>query len=139
MMAQIHHRILVVDDEPDVLVILRRIVRDCTSDYDVVAVTNAAAAVQYLAQHPCALVITDYAMPSMTGLDLALHIGRTTPQTPVILITAYGNETLRQATAQAHVAVVLHKPFEVSELVAAIQGILSMGPRQAVSVTQTAE
>ncbi len=116
MMAQSIPAILVVEDEPDILMILRRILRDVTSDYDIIAVPQARTAMKQLALQDCALVITDYAMPDMTGLDLAQHIQRTAPQTPVVMITAYANPELLNAAKAAGVAYVLYKPFSVDEL-----------------------
>ncbi|MBA3945741.1 MAG: response regulator [Herpetosiphonaceae bacterium] len=116
MMAPTIPAILVVEDEPDILMILRRILRDVTSEYDIIAVPHARTALKQLALQDCALVITDYAMPDMTGLDLAQHIQRMAPQTPVVMITAYANPELLHAAKAAGVVYVLYKPFSVGEL-----------------------
>ncbi len=78
--------ILVVDDEPA----QRQFLRAALRSHEVVAVASGEEARQLLAQRSFDLVITDQRMPGMSGLDLLHWIKDQTPETPVILLTAYG-------------------------------------------------
>ena len=117
--------ILVVEDERDILIVLRRILRDLTTDNDIVAAPDAETALDQLARQPFALVITDYVMPEMSGLDLARRVRDRSPDTMVVMITAYGTDELERAADQAGVAVVLRKPFVVSRLEDAVRQSLA--------------
>ena len=74
-----HPAILVVDDEPDALIILRRLMRDLTSGYDILTASDGAEALAKIGDRPIPLVITDYTMPGMNGLQLLTEIKSRSP------------------------------------------------------------
>src|SRR3712207_1229101 len=86
--------ILVVEDEPDILIVLRRILRDVTVGHDIVAVPDGTTALQHMERQHFALVITDYMMPDVNGLDLARSVRQQSPDTPVVMVTAYATAEL---------------------------------------------
>ena len=108
--------ILVVEDERDILVVLRRILRDLTTDNDIIAVPDAETALEHLDRQPFALIITDYVMPGMSGLELARRVRERSRDTTVVMITAYGTAALEQAAVEAGVEALLRKPFVVGKL-----------------------
>jgi CheY-like chemotaxis protein len=55
--------VVLVEDEPDILIILHRLMRDLTRGYDIVTVSSGAEALAQIALRPVPLVITDYNMP----------------------------------------------------------------------------
>ena len=82
----VSNRILVVDDEEIVLSTLRETLR--RQNFDVVATTDPAAALQELRGNPFAVVITDQRMPGMSGLELLDHARQLQPAATRILIAA---------------------------------------------------
>ena len=114
--------VLVVDDELLVADVLVYALED--EGYRVLRASNGARAMEQLAGETVALVITDYMMPTMNGVELAEAIraagGADAP--PVILMSG----------AQAHIArrqsslfaAVFDKPFRMAELVALIRGLI---------------
>jgi CheY-like chemotaxis protein len=111
--------ILVVDDDPDMVDTCSRILR--RSGHECLTATNGRAALALLRSHGPDLVLADLRMPEMDGLALLTHARRVAPQTPVIIVTAYGSlETARQAR-EAGAAAYLTKPFTVGEL----QGVVA--------------
>jgi DNA-binding NtrC family response regulator len=67
-------------------------------------------------------------MPEMDGLALLTHARQVAPQTPVIIVTAYGSlETARQAR-EAGAAAYLTKPFTVGELQGVVARTLASSP-----------
>jgi len=62
--------IILVEDEPDILIILHRLMRDLTGGYDIVTVNGGAEALAQIALRPVPLVITDYNMPGMNAAEI---------------------------------------------------------------------
>jgi DNA-binding NtrC family response regulator len=71
------------------------------------------------------LVITDYLMPNVNGLELADMIFRIDPQLPVVLITAYSDADLRRRAEDLGVVHILEKPFTPSALLDLIHNCLT--------------
>ena len=71
------------------------------------------------------LVITDYAMPGMTGMVLAEHIREFKPDLPIILATGYAEPP---AAGQNARTVRLPKPYRLEKLAALLNGLLNRGP-----------
>ena len=80
------HRLLVVDDEDIVLVALRETLR--RERYDVVATSDATAALEELRKREFSVIISDQCMPAMTGLELLAQAREIQPNATRILITA---------------------------------------------------
>jgi two-component system, response regulator FlrC len=116
--------ILIVEDEPDILYILRGLIRELTAGYEIVAVSNGNAALEQLAQRSVALVVTDYHMPEMTGLQLAEQVRAGWPDVPVIMVTAYSTARIEKQAAAAGVREFLAKPFALEHLKAALARVL---------------
>jgi CheY-like chemotaxis protein len=101
--------VLVVDDEPDIRSLIRRILE--RAGHDVVEAGHGAAALEAVRRSPPDLVVTDMMMPVMNGSELVARL-RADPDTaaiPVLFVSANGH---RELGADA----VLHKPFEATAL-----------------------
>jgi two-component system response regulator AtoC len=80
--------VLVVDDEPG----QRQFIGGSLSrGYEILTAANGLEASQLLSRRSVSLVITDERMPGMDGIDLLRWIGERSPETPVIVLTAYGS------------------------------------------------
>ena len=80
--------ILVVDDEPG----QRQFISGSLSrDYEIATAANGLEASQLLSHRSFSLVITDERMPGMSGIELIRWMGEKSPETPVIVLTAYGS------------------------------------------------
>ena len=107
-------RILIVDDEPDSLFLLRTILEH--AGYQVEEASHGAQALDKVQIHPPDLVVTDLMMPVMNGRELILHL-REDPRTagiPILLVSTLPN---RDEGADE----VLEKPFRPNEIL----GVLS--------------
>jgi DNA-binding response OmpR family regulator len=88
--------ILIVDDEPVTRKSLTDILR--LEGYNVNAVPNGQAAVEYVRTHHVDLMVVDLRMPGMDGLEVVQVVNQLAPETEVILLTAYAStETAIQA------------------------------------------
>ena len=81
-------RILVIDDEPDVLNIIVEILK--TAGYEVVAASNGEAGLKELEGNFFDLIFTDLMMPGIGGMDVLQHIITRSPKTLCIILTGYG-------------------------------------------------
>jgi CheY-like chemotaxis protein len=80
-------RILLVDDEHEVVSGLRRALSRCASSFEIAIACSAAEALVTLALAPCAVVVSDVQMPGITGLELLEEIARTRPSVGRVLLT----------------------------------------------------
>jgi DNA-binding NtrC family response regulator len=80
--------LLVVDDEPQMLIAINETLR--RSGYSIATAGSGMEALRKLKEKYYRLVITDMRMPEVSGLDLLRKVKNLAPQTPVILLTAYG-------------------------------------------------
>lgn len=115
-------RILVVDDSPSTLEVLRRNLMD--GGHSVVTASGAADALALLSFTPVDLVLTDLKMPGLSGLDLVRHVRENLKETEIVVITGYATiggavEALRTG-AEDYLA----KPFTDEELREAVERAL---------------
>jgi len=108
--------ILLVDDDPAALDILHRLLHFLVRRYEIVAVESGVAALAVIAARPVALVITDFCMPGMNGVQVTGAIKAAWPTTRVAISTAYDVRVVaRQAQAVA-ADYVCPKPFMLVQL-----------------------
>jgi YesN/AraC family two-component response regulator len=107
--------ILIIDDEESVLYVLRNSLLKIGHEYRILTATDGKNALKYLEKYQVDLVITDYRMSGMNGLELIETIANVQPDTRMILITAFGTEEI-EAEAQRHnVAAYLKKPLDLNQ------------------------
>ena len=116
--------ILLVDDEPDVRIILRRVLLAIADGSDLIALDNGAAALAMLQSRMVPLVVTDLNMPGMNGLALAEAVKAASPSTTVVLITAYQLSDLARKSHTKAIDHYLPKPFPFDQLEAIVRKAL---------------
>ena len=113
--------VLCVDDDPDVLVAVRRALRN---DFDVTAMLGGLEGLNavWKAETPFHVILSDLRMPAMSGLGLLQCVRDAAPDTVRILLTAYSETAAAVAAVNAaKVYLFLSKPFDPAELVAAVR------------------
>ena len=112
--------ILVVDDEILQLKSIKIGLR--TEGYSVVTALNGKEALQQLQEAPTPfdLMITDYFMPDINGLELLQEVRRIMPFIPVILMTAYGRKDLVIEALKKECSGFIEKPFALDQLLGEI-------------------
>ena len=118
------HRILVVDDEPSVLFTFQNAL-DQLPNCEIETAASGTQALQQLAEKNFDLLITDYRMPDMDGLTLAMRLRQTYPTTAVLMITAFSTQDLRSQAENLHIEQVLDKPVGLAEIRDAARAALS--------------
>ncbi len=113
--------VLVVDDEPDIEVLFRQqFRRDLRARR--FAMDFAGSAAQALGQvadtgeQTLILVFSDINMPGMTGLDMLPEMRARRPDVPVIMITAYGDEEMRNTALERGASDLLTKPIDFGQV-----------------------
>lgn len=104
--------IVIVDDEPTNLMLLEAI----AEGYEPVTFTNPLEAVEYLGQSVVDLLITDFNMPRMDGIELLKKAKEIQPDIMSIMITANGEESVRVRALEEGVDDFLTKPYSPSEV-----------------------
>jgi len=111
--------ILVVDDEPVARQSLTDILR--LEGYAVNSVPNGQAAVEYVRMHPVELMIVDLRMPGMDGLEVVQVVNQVSPETEVILLTAFGSTETAVQALRLRIHDYLLKPAPPSQVVNSVK------------------
>ena len=116
-------RILFVEDDPDQLETIPRVLKNL--GYEVDPIGDAAVAASMISEHPDSwdLVITDFDMPALNGLELATHISKTAPELPVIMVSGR-NIAAKGAEEIPSVKTLVSKPYNSSIIAKAITSVL---------------
>jgi CheY-like chemotaxis protein len=108
--------VLVVDDDP--LVLSTTVEMLCFEGYDAVGASSARQALQVLGESPSvSILVTDHAMPGMTGMELATQVAASYPEIHVVLASGYAE--LPEQTPSVHAR--LQKPYGRADLLAALR------------------
>jgi DNA-binding NtrC family response regulator len=120
--GQPHERILIVDDEENVLVLFKRVL--AKEGYQVECASSAYEALNRLENNSFNLVLTDLKMDGMDGIDLVRKSKAVNPTVPFIMITAYGTIQAAMTAANEGVENFLVKPIDIAELKLAVKKAL---------------
>lgn len=118
-------RILIIDDEVDMLMLLRMIIEDNT-DYDVESTNSPTEGIKLFRENDYDLVITDLKMPGLDGMDIFDEFKEMKPDVPVIMITAYGSIEISDEALSKGVAEFITKPFRKDSILFTIRRVLEL-------------
>ena len=125
-------RILVAEDDVHMRRLVATILR--SSGYRVVEACDGAEILDRIEstiwadrQDLFGAIVSDMNMPALTGLDVLAALRCTAVDTPFILITAFGDDSVRAEAAALGAAAVLDKPFEVEDLLRVIRRLRAEG------------
>lgn len=116
------HTLLVVDDVPDTLEVIRRNLE--SAGYRVLTATGVEPALALLEGETVDLVVTDYKMPKVTGIDLVRHVRANHPDTEVMMITGFASVEGAVQAMKAGAEEYVPKPFTDKELLDAVERAL---------------
>lgn len=115
-------KLLVVDDERMILELTSMVLT--SRGYDVSVVDNAPAAYEMIEREQPAVVLLDYMMPKVNGLDALKEIRERFPETYVIMFTGKGSEEVAVELMKSGASDYILKPFSNAKLVERIENVL---------------
>jgi two-component system, OmpR family, response regulator MprA len=115
-------RLLVVDDDPDIRLSLKRALR--CAGYSVTMAAHGAAALDCLARAPVDLIVLDVLMPMVDGFDTCRRLRERGDATPILVLTARDSIDDRVTGLALGADDYLVKPFALRELLARVQALL---------------
>jgi two-component system response regulator RpfG len=120
--------VLVVDDQPSARAMLRRVVETLEADLVVQEFGDPTQALRWSEENSTDLVLLDYRMPQMDGIEFAQRFRRppANRDVPILLITVVGDDPVREAALEAGVHEFLQKPVRPKELRARCRNLLGL-------------
>jgi len=113
--------VLIVDDEDMVITSLRAYLR-LETEYHVEGITDPEDAVRYLEANGVDVVISDYLMPKMNGIELLARAKRLQPESTRVLLTGHADkQSAIQAINEVGLYQYIEKPWENAQLLLVIQ------------------
>ncbi len=116
-------KILLIDDDPVVRSLISNILRK--KGYEVILAKEGQEGLEVAKREVPDLVITDYQMPGISGIDVLTQMNEINPKTPVIILTAYGDATLTIKSIQTGAFDFIEKPINPKELLETVKNGLS--------------
>lgn len=126
-MMENKQRILVVDDEQQITLVLRSGL--AKHGYDVRVAAEGEAALEIFRSWKPELVVTDLSMPNMSGLELCRRL-RAISSIPIIVLSVKGDERVKIEALDAGADDYVTKPFGMGELLARVRATLRRSPNQ---------
>ncbi len=117
-------KVLVADDEIHIIHVVTIKLRN--NGYEVISAENGALAFEMANEEKPDIIVTDFQMPGMTGLELVrkLRQNKTTKDIPVIMLTARGFAIEEKEKENLEISELLSKPFSPKELLRSIDDVL---------------
>ena len=115
-------KILIVDDEPSMREMLGIMLRK--EGFEVLLAESRAMAAAVLSRGPVAMLITDVKLPDGDGIEILRHVKAASPETIVIVMTAFGSTQTAVAALKLGARDYLIKPFDIDELKIVVRSAL---------------
>lgn len=120
-------KILVIDDEPEIASVVKDVL--AAEGHAVDTAISGREGVHLASFADYDLVFTDLGMPDMSGWEVAEQIRRARPSLPVALVTGWGTSLDEDDAKKRGVTAVVHKPFEIEDLVRTATRLLAQSIR----------
>lgn len=111
-----HKRILIVDDDPKVLLVLQATLERMGKGYHILTAQDGSEALAMIEDKPFDLLVADIRMPGVNGIKLVEVIRASKVSMEIIWIAAYGCHKLEAVRQQLNVHRCLDKPLRIGEI-----------------------
>lgn len=115
-------KILIIDDEPDICETLKKYL---SREYQVLTALKGSEGIDLIKENNPAVVLLDYRLPDIDGLEVLKQIQAHNPDIYVILMTAYGSEQLIVDALRGGIVDYFSKPFDIEKLLLAVKKFTS--------------
>jgi CheY-like chemotaxis protein len=117
--------ILFVDDDQDSCELMSVMLSYAGADYKTTSVATPLEALNLIAQKPFDLLVVDYKLPEMTGVELCRRIRKTDQQTPILFFTGMASSSDRNIALEAGASSYLVKPNDLDKFTDTVKQLLS--------------
>ena len=118
-------RIMIVDDHPNTARMLARVLSKFDEDVDILTASSGEDAIERIGDEGLDILITDYMMPGMNGLELIEKLSTNQKPTHTILITAYDTPALASSAQNMKVTDYLVKPVQPEKIHSLVSEIIN--------------
>lgn len=115
-------RILAIDDQAVILDLISAMCQ--TTGYEVKTAVSAEDGLQLALSQKFDIILTDLAMPGLSGLEIAHEVRKKKPDVPIVLVTGWEVNISKEKMAAAGITKVLYKPFRIEQLTDLIGNLL---------------
>lgn len=129
-----HNRVMFVDDEEGVRMSWDRMLTE--HGFQVTTATDGRRAISELKEHPTDVVVADWKMPVMDGLELLEWVKDQQPGTRFILLTGYGDAEVERKARELGAYEYLNKPISPDALAAIVSAAANVQPVEPVPVAE---
>jgi CheY-like chemotaxis protein len=119
-------RILIVEDQREVSRLLRSALETLDGDLEVVEIPSGEEAILYSSRNQVDLLVTDYRLPGMTGIELMRKVQKNNHQVKIILVTGQTDPWIRQEVAKAGANAFFIKPIPIADFLDAVERHLNL-------------
>jgi DNA-binding response OmpR family regulator len=119
-------RILVIDDETSIAQLLEDALTGVGHTVEIAVSGKEGVEMATLSEFD--LVMTDLGMPDMSGWEVASQIRRERPNVPIVLVTGWATTLSEDEVERCGISAVVHKPFEIQELLDTASRVLRVDP-----------
>lgn len=117
--------VLIIDDEPDIRSSIRYLLEDY--EYDVLEASDGGEGLEMCREHTPDMVLCDLRMPGMDGLQVLSALQRTSPQTPVIVITGTAiSEDVEEALRMGATSYLVKPIIDLNILLKQVDSVLGI-------------
>ena len=114
-------RILIVEDQREVSRLLRSALETLEYDLEVVEIPSGEEAILYSSRYKIDLLVSDYRLPGMSGLELMRKVQKNRPQAKIILVTGQADPKIRREVAEAGADAFFIKPIPMADFLDAVE------------------
>jgi two-component system response regulator (stage 0 sporulation protein F) len=114
--------LLIVDDQAGVRLFLSEAFSE--DGYTVETASSGAEAVEKASARPPSLILLDYRMPGMGGLETLGELRKIVPNAPIIMITAFSDHYIIDEIKESGADYCINKPFDLHEIRALVKGLV---------------
>jgi DNA-binding NtrC family response regulator len=111
--------ILIVDDDSDVLEMADYFFRE--AGVEVHCVESGSQALEIIRENSYTVMLTDFNMPGMNGLELAEKVREIAPQIRIIMVTGHPSRELSDLAVKAGISIVLAKPLNLADILGLVK------------------
>ncbi len=120
------HRILIVDDQREISRLLRSTLETLEYELEVVEIPSGEEAILYSARKKIDLLVSDYRLAGMSGIELMRKVQKNHPQAKIILVTGQTDPKIRKEVAEAGADAFFIKPVPMADFLDAVERLLNL-------------